>query len=358
MMSMNHSNPNADAANELYQKADPRNSTRPEAESKIISALEEQNEEETKHSCSLTEVFSSEDVESHTTFQPNGSYVDASNVFQSIRKPKKQIRQIELSEFAALDAELEAKKKRSGKTIGKIMINLSLRRKTNKKKKLMYEDTETEAHVGIFSEDPEVVKMRLKLGADPNLHDDLGFTPLMRAVLRGGNKAKKTIKHLLDHPQTDVNQRHIYSQHGYTALHYACMATPSVTLKMSDNLTDMFEPKCVNGFLGGVKALLKSEKINPNLKDETVGGTCLHHAACHDYFKIIKAVLSHKATDPNVQMKNGNTPLLVAQFLKYKRSQIVLLKDKRTNFRIKNHKLDSYQVITTDKEILKIIANK
>ncbi len=69
--------------------------------------------------------------------------------------------------------------------------------------------------IAVLKGQEPMVELLLAHGADPNVRDMLGWTPLMRAAHRGG---AGLVRRLLDSPDVDVNAQ---NQFGTTALHIA-----------------------------------------------------------------------------------------------------------------------------------------
>lgn len=120
----------------------------------------------------------------------------------------------------------------------------------------------------------------LAQGADPNISDEGGWTPLMCAA-SSGDLLK--VKSLLNHSQIDVNLR---NDAGCTALHYAAS----------------------KGFIEIVAVLLQSEEIQLNLQDFNGKTTPLIRSITNNHFLIAKKLLAARAKT-NFKDCEGNTAL-------------------------------------------------
>ena len=128
-----------------------------------------------------------------------------------------------------------------------------------------------------------VVKELLERGANPNIQDTTGRTPLHLAAHQGNT----TLVHLLvNHPRTNVNLR---NNEGRTALHLAAQANS----------------------LESVSLILSRSPRNINAQEHAHGWTALHYAASSGNTTITAALLRAGA-NPNTEDNHGRTPLDLA----------------------------------------------
>ena len=155
---------------------------------------------------------------------------------------------------------------------------------------------QTPLHLAIVDDKIEIVKLLLEYLVDYNLKDNLGNTPLILAI----KKNRIEIVELLLQYGADLNLK---DDEGRSPLYLAIM----------DNNLKMVE-------------LLLKYGANPNLKDD-LGDTLLHIAVQENNFEIIKLLIGYGA-DPDLKNIFGITPLglaskkghkKIAWFLRFKK---------------------------------------
>ena len=131
------------------------------------------------------------------------------------------------------------------------------------------------------------VKVAIDCGADPNIQNKDGITPLHDAASYSRlNIALKydpleVVKLLLEHG-ADPN---IQNKDGSTPLHF----------------------EAEDGLLDFVKLLLE-HGANPNIQDYKYGWTPLHYAAKNCHVDVVRVLLDHGA-DPTIRDNEGRAPL-------------------------------------------------
>ena len=122
-------------------------------------------------------------------------------------------------------------------------------------------------------------------GADLNLQDEFGWTPLHRAA--GSNKNPEIIKALVERGADPKAQ----DKHGFTPLHMAAGGNEN--------------PKVI--------AALLEAGADLNAPEPARGQTPLHLAADSNFNPAIVALLLEAGADPRVQDNEGRTPLDLAE---------------------------------------------
>ncbi|WP_371222977.1 ankyrin repeat domain-containing protein [Orientia tsutsugamushi] len=176
------------------------------------------------------------------------------------------------------------------------------------------EENKTALHCAIEMENTDAVKLLLDSRANPNLHDDLRFSPLHKACIR--NNAE-IVKLLLDY-EVNVNVQNIW---GNTPLHYAARhGLPSIVklllnhraivdLQNSSGHTPLYDVIAYGR--GGssctqVIEILLNTGANVNAVDDS-GDTPLHRAViCHNLLCV--KILLNTGADVNAVNDSGYTP--------------------------------------------------
>lgn len=158
--------------------------------------------------------------------------------------------------------------------------------------------------------DPEVITAWIEGGANPNLADNEGFTPLHRAADKGHAEAVKTLlaNGALPNSQKDSYTPLYYAaREGYTGAVKELLAhgaDPNIPNK--NGSTPLYMAVLGGGYVDTIEALLAKEaNINVRNKDDS---TPLHTAAAGGHLGAIKVLLA-KGADPTLEDNNGSTPL-------------------------------------------------
>ncbi|MFA5119176.1 MAG: ankyrin repeat domain-containing protein [Candidatus Omnitrophota bacterium] len=160
----------------------------------------------------------------------------------------------------------------------------------------------------------DTVKLLLDRGANPNLKDSMGVSPL-RLAAEGGHL--EIVNLLLAHGAApDVRTR----EYGNLALHAACMNghidVVSILLKQGDYINYQSKigmtPLIVAARHGhnDLVRMLIEQGANVDVAD-TNGLTALHYACVYGKKEMVSALLSAGA-DPNLRTSQGLTPLHMA----------------------------------------------
>ncbi|CAI8033704.1 E3 ubiquitin-protein ligase MIB2 [Geodia barretti] len=193
-----------------------------------------------------------------------------------------------------------------------IKLLISHRANLNKKN----EGELTALQLCVIVNSAEGAKLLVGGGADPNVGDDRGITPLARAAALG---YLEVVKLLLDHHRTNPNKQDCQ---GSTPLHRAIVnhqlqtmiallnagADPTIP---NHSLHNCMHRAAALGFLAGVEELMKwhPDLINKAKKD---GFTPLHMAAVSGHTDIVSLLLSHPSCEVNVDDTDGLTSLHLA----------------------------------------------
>ena len=161
----------------------------------------------------------------------------------------------------------------------------------------------------------EVVKALINKGANINITDNAGVTPLMSAAGRGH---LTTVQTLLSVPGIDINAKSFI---GKTALHMAAdygkdevvktLINRGANINITDNdgLTPLMSATLL-GHLTTVQALLSAPGIDINAKS-LIGKTALQTAADYGKYEFVKALIN-KGANINITDNAGVTPLISA----------------------------------------------
>lgn len=220
----------------------------------------------------------------------------------------------------------------------------------------------------IFVDDGEKVRLRLKLGADPNIKNEDGLTPLLNCLTKNFEFKEQIITELLKSPLTDIN---VVDSASNTALNLCIQSDifPIANLLLQDsrikpdipndaNRTPLFYAT-LEGNLEILGLLLSSPKVDVNYQDQ-YGYTALSYRLRDESenIEIVKLFLKNKKLNINLANNNNNTALHLAQISGDKESVIAILKDKRTNPSLKNNKNETIKTLTNDIDVLRILAGE
>ncbi|UMM43345.1 hypothetical protein L5515_018874 [Caenorhabditis briggsae] len=178
--------------------------------------------------------------------------------------------------------------------------------------------------------DTNFLELLLEFGADPNVFDRKGLTPIMKAC-RMKDKGIEAIRILLKYG-ADINKLSPERQDHRSALHFALLSGNHDLVKFliangcNVNMDEKYEkPSPID------IAVLKDDPIllkicldagaNPNAV-HTYIGSCLHLASCStllNQYKIIELLLEHGA-DMNLQHQFPDGSRLKSPFVEYFRS--------------------------------------
>ncbi len=169
------------------------------------------------------------------------------------------------------------------------------------------------------------------LADNPNLEinerDEHGNTSLYYVAPFGAQEyieqVHRTVKAFLAYPEIDIN---LQNRRGQTPLHLAAMCN---NLKMVTLLLQIANIKVNAQDKHGATALhyavryghsvlvdwmlWREKDIAVNLKEHTAGNTPLHIAAQHGYLEIVRLLLLHKDTEPNLRNASGLTALEIVE---------------------------------------------
>jgi ankyrin repeat protein len=175
---------------------------------------------------------------------------------------------------------------------------------------------DTALHYAVQLKQEKIVQMLLNKGANPNVKNDFGNTPLMMICTHKdtGSQEDKILDHLLKDPRTDKTTR---SNDGLTPLMYAIFSNnikfvtkllragldPNII--SNESLSSLMlsinkDPKII-------EALLRVRDINVNQKGPG-GDTALFMAIRNKKVGIARLLLEHGA-DPTIGADNGEVPL-------------------------------------------------
>jgi ankyrin repeat protein len=157
-----------------------------------------------------------------------------------------------------------------------------------------------------------VVRALLQGGADPNIVDSHGDSPLTcdiydigitKMLLQHGANPNKH-SHLYGHPLGLVTCDNARNRE-VMALLLSHGADPNTILRRGKSV---LADTCAMGNVGGVQMLLKYG-ADPNYRESVSSNTALHYACEHFYTEIVKMLLD-KGADPHAVNIEGQTPLL------------------------------------------------
>uniref|UniRef100_A0ABD2XE71 Uncharacterized protein n=1 Tax=Trichogramma kaykai TaxID=54128 RepID=A0ABD2XE71_9HYME len=188
---------------------------------------------------------------------------------------------------------------------------------------------QTALHYAMLRRDETVVELLLRTGADPNLADNEGLTPLHLIVKTCWNSDKllKLFFEIIDETQQTL-QVDARDKLGQTALHYALLRRDKTVVELllrngadpnsaddegSTPLHLIVDSCSANDELALMLFELSDEKYHPvqiDARDES-GETALHLALKNKNRTLVEFLLKNGA-DPNVSNKRGFTPLHIA----------------------------------------------
>ncbi len=162
--------------------------------------------------------------------------------------------------------------------------------------------------------DIEAVRRLLASGADVNMEDKNGFTPLHAAAFQGHTEC---VRLLLAAPGIDVNQE---NENGWTPLvmavhngHTECLklllSAPGIDVNTTESPLTY---AAYNNRTECMRILLKVPGIDVN-KANPQGGTPLHAAAYQGHTECVRLLLNAPGIDVNQTGENGATPLTLAE---------------------------------------------
>ncbi|CAJ0941197.1 unnamed protein product, partial [Mesorhabditis belari] len=183
----------------------------------------------------------------------------------------------------------------------------------------------------------ELLELLLRFGANPNVLDRKGLSPLMIAAKRG-ERGRKAIEILLEHG-ADINQQGSSRSDFRTALHYAVLSgSLSLVRFMIEKGADVQlpceydKPSILDiAVLKDDPALIReivSKGADPN-RVYTYIGSALHLAACSilTFQKEILTILLENGANPNLAHKFSDGSVLKTPFVEYFRSRDVADKE-------------------------------
>lgn len=289
---------------------------------------------------SLTDVESSNDIdfplmlENHRAgrrfTRQRFQYVFSEVAYSAIARNKPRIFAINFSLLTDLEM-MDFIMHRAAQSENPEFLERALKSETNVNTRFLYTPQHPYAKYStallraIMGRNAENIRTLLAMGADPNIPNLEGTTPLIMAAYVNFHEG---VEALLEHPETDVNAT---DKDGYTALHLV-KNPDSLQLLLHDNRRTKLEEKPsilstpVYETILHAQAYDHPEKIKPLLENGAYpnaidgdGNTVLHRLAkeFHDYSKkpykeAMNALLTHEETDPNARDAQGKTALYIA----------------------------------------------
>jgi ankyrin repeat protein len=181
-------------------------------------------------------------------------------------------------------------------------------------------DGATALYVAIANGKEDVAKALIDKGADVNLADNTGWTPLMFAAEKGYLTITQA---LLSAPGIDINAQ---KSNGATALYVAiangqddvvkALIDKGADVNIANN--DGWTPLMLaiqEGLLTITQALLSAPGIDINAQ-KSDGATALFVAAANGNYDVVKALIKQGA-DVDITDNHGQTPMMVANSLGY-----------------------------------------
>ncbi|KAK2811327.1 hypothetical protein FQN50_002203 [Emmonsiellopsis sp. PD_5] len=187
--------------------------------------------------------------------------------------------------------------------------------------RLRISDQDTVLHIAAERKNLAIVQLLLENGADADALDELGRSPLYRAVKRQADEQPCVVRELVKHV---VNPNTRKFGDGMTplmcALHYDVRETALILIGLPNLDVNMGTPAhrspliyaVTNGNKAIISALLERQDIKVDSKDND-GMTALAHAVVNPGLEsVIEQLLTKHKVDPNSQSLNGKTPLSYA----------------------------------------------
>ncbi|MFW4370795.1 MAG: ankyrin repeat domain-containing protein [Spiroplasma sp. hy2] len=201
----------------------------------------------------------------------------------------------------------------------------------------------TYLHIAARNGQLELVKLLLSRGANPNMQEKKGITPLYFAAQ---SDKTEVVQELLTNKNSknkiDINLSndlgdtplHIASFNGNYKIVELLLKNHKIDVNKKDDCGDSaLIVAARNGKINVVKKLLKHSDIDVNLSNER-GLTALHYACENGHLIIVKLLLSNNA-NLNYQDDEGNDPLDLAEENNHKEIVNLLKKHKKLNENIK-----------------------
>jgi ankyrin repeat protein len=188
--------------------------------------------------------------------------------------------------------------------IAKEMKTLSLLQDNNEKTLLHFIceriNRSSKNLVGFTEDDKtDLIKNLLNNGADPNVPDRNGNTPLLIVCTRK-TMNQEVIKLLVTEKQSQPNKRlassNIQNNDGMTPLHLLC-----------DTISKILDKDQRTNLIDNTISPLFENHADPNLQEKTSGKTSLHIALENGYNMDIFTLLIQKNANPNIKDNEGNT---------------------------------------------------
>lgn len=194
---------------------------------------------------------------------------------------------------------------------------------------------ETYLHFAAYNAEPQLVKWLVEKGADCNMQDQHGKTPLSRCA-SGDDHCVKTLLQA----GADVD---LADKEGISPLHYASLSCSEENVNLmlqyeahvntfdKTNGSSPLHDACFAGSLKCVKALVEAgahvDMKTKSSKDKNKGAVALHYAAQQDRHEIVEYLIRQNAS-VNIQDARGCTPLHYAAYTGSVSVVRVLLKHK------------------------------
>lgn len=173
---------------------------------------------------------------------------------------------------------------------------------------------QTPLHLAVLTKQTEIARRLLVGGADFEIQDCNGDTPLHVACRLGDGKMVSTLLAPIEFNETHVNEYQI-----------PCRNIPqNLEIRNSSGYTCLHEA-ALNGHLNVVKILI-SKGANVNTKECKCGATILHMAIDRSDYEMVVYIISRRDANVDCKLYNGTTPMLLAH---YRKNMLILDKLKR-----------------------------